>query len=234
MLFDFINSVNKMNRIAFVCIVLSHNLWFNITMKKYKISKFILIMFLVIMAGMIGAAVFFKDALVAFMKQPAFLRHARFVHISAVTIFFTNAVVGMIWEHRSLASNNKKIILHTYNTVTVLDSIFSSPLIILSILGGLSLSFQLGELMQIGWLSVSFVLFLFSGLIWVVTDISTQYKVKRLLAGMQEDETTLPADLIRVMKLRAWIGFAGVLPLAAAFVLMVYKPEMMAVADWFR
>lgn len=88
--------------------------------------------------------------------------------------------------------------------------------------------------MQIGWLSVSFLLFLFSGAIWVITDLSTQNKVKRLLASMREEEKSLPAELIRVMKLRWWIGIAGVLPLAIAFILMVYKPNMAAVADWFR
>jgi len=203
-------------------------------MKKYKLTKIILVVFLVIMAGMIGAAIFFKDAFVALMKQPVLLSHARFIHIAAATIFFSNAVVGMIWERRSLASNNKEIILYTYNTVSFIDSMLSSPLIVLSLLGGLSLSFQLGDLMQIGWLSVSFLLFLFSGVIWVTTDITTQYKVKRLISGMREEEKTLPPELIRVMNLRWWIGIAGVLPLAVAFMLMVYKPDMTAVADWFR
>ena len=203
-------------------------------MKIDKITKIILSVFLVIMAGMIGAAVFMKDAFIALMKQPALLNHARFLHIAAVTLFFSNAVVGMIWERRSLASRNKEIILYTYNTVSLLDAVFSSPMIILSLLGGLSLSFQRGDLMQIGWLSVSFLLFLFSGAIWVITDLSTQNKVKRLLASMREEEKSLPAELIRVMKLRWWIGIAGVLPLAIAFILMVYKPNMAAVADWFR
>ena len=96
------------------------------------------------------------------------------------------------------------------------------------------MSFRLGELMQIGWLSVSFVLFLLSGLVWALTDIPTQYKVKRLIAGIQPEDQTLPAELVRIMKLRWWVGIAGVLPLAVAFALMVYKPDLIPVADWFR
>ncbi len=160
-------------------------------------------------------------------------QHARFLHIAAVTLFFSNAVIGMIWERRSLASGNKEIILYTYNTVAFLDSLLSSPLIILSVLGGLSLSFQQGDLMQIGWLSVSFLLFIFSGIVWVITDIPTQYKFKRLISSMSEEDQSLPAELIRVMKLRWWIGIAGVLPLITVFALMVYKPDMAAVAEWF-
>ena len=203
-------------------------------MKKYLITKVILIVCLFIMAAMIIFAVFFKDAFVSLMQRPMIQNHARMMHIAAVMIFFANAVVGMFWERRSLATGNKEIILYTYNTVTLLDSMLSSPLIILSLIGGLSLSFRLGELMQIGWLSVSFLLFLLSGIVWVITDIPTQYKVKRLIAGILPEDQTLPAELVRIMKLRWWIGIAGVLPLVAAFILMVYKPDITAVADWFR
>ena len=203
-------------------------------MKKYFITKIILLLLLAVMAAMILGAVFLKDAFVALMLQPMLQSHARMMHIAAATIFFANALVGMIWERRSLATGNQQIVLFTYNTVTTLDSLLSSPLIILTLIGGLSLSFRLGELMQIGWLSVSFLLFLLSGLVWVITDIPTQYKVKRLIARIQPEDQTLPEELIRVMKLRWWIGIAGVLPLVVVFFLMVYKPDLVAVADWFR
>jgi len=189
---------------------------------------------LAIMTAMIVAGIFFKEAFVSMVLQPMIQNHARMIHIAAATIFFTNAVVGMILERRSLATADKRIILYTYNTVTFLDSLLSAPLIILSLMGGLSLSFRLGELMQIGWLSISFLLFLLSGLVWVITDIPTQYKVKRLIASIHPDDLTLPAELIQIMKLRWWIGILGVLPLVVAFILMVYKPDMIAVGDWFR
>jgi len=195
-------------------------------------TKSILSVFLVIMAGIIGVAVFFQDTFVALLKNPALLIHARFLHIAAISLFFANAVLGIIWERRSLDSGSKEIILHTYNTVTFLDSLFSSPLIILSLLGGLSLSFNLGELWHIGWLSVSFLLFLLSGLIWIASDIPTQYKVKQLLSQISPEDQQLPAELIRLLNLRWWISMAGVLPLVIVFVLMVYKPDMPAVANW--
>jgi len=142
--------------------------------------------------------------------------------------------VGILWERQGLASGRKEVILHTYNTVTFLDSLFSSPLIILSLLGGLSLSFNLGELWQIGWLSVSFLLFVLSGLIWIASDIPTQYKVKQLLSRLDPEDPVIPDELVRLLKLRLYISMAGVLPLVAVFILMVYKPEMTAVANWFR
>lgn len=196
-------------------------------------TKVILAGFLAVMVGMIGFALVFQEALMVFLSQAAIMRHARFIHIAAVTLFFANAVVGMLWERRSLTAGSKEVILHTYNTVAYLDSRFSSPLIILSVIGGLSLSFSLGDLWQIGWLSVSFLLFLFSGLFWVVSDIPTQYKVKQLMSTLKADDGTLPAELIRLLKVRWWVSMVGVVPLALAFILMFYKPDIMAVADWF-
>ena len=203
-------------------------------MKKDVKAKTILTVFLIVMAGMIGFAVFSQDAFVAMLKNPALLSHARFLHIAAISLFFANAVIGIIWERRSLDSNSKEIILHTYNTVTFLDALFSSPLIILSLLGGLSLSSNLGDFWQIGWLSVSFLLFLLSGIIWIASDIPTQYKVNQLLSLLNQEDQHLPVELISLLKLRWWISMAGVLPLVIVFVLMVYKPDIPAVADWFR
>ena len=197
-------------------------------------TKYVLVGFLAVMAGMISYAIFFQEAFVALLKHPAMYSHARFLHISAVTLFFANAVEGILWERLSLASGSKEVILHTYKTVTFLDSRFSSPLIILSVLGGLSLSFNIGELWQIGWLSVSFLLFLLSGIFWIVGDIPTQYKIKKLISSLKPEEQTFPDELILLFKMRWWISMAGVVPLVIVFILMVYKPEITPVADWLR
>ena len=186
------------------------------------------------MAAMIGFALFFQETFIALLKLPAISVHALFLHIVAATLFFANALVGMLWEKRSLSSGNKEIILHTYKTVAFLDARFSSPLIILTLVGGLSLSFSMGELWEIGWLSVSFLLFIFSGIFWIVSDIPTQYKVKKLMAELKEEDEELPAELLRLLKLRWWISLAGVIPLIIVFALMVYQPEIAAVAEWFR
>ena len=196
-------------------------------------TKLVLFCLLAIMAGMIAFAIFFPAELIALLNRPALYGHALFVHIAATTLFFANAVVGMLWERRSLASGRKDVILHTYATVAWLDARFSSPLIILSVIAGLTLSFAMGDLWQIGWLSTGFVLFLLSGLIWVASDIPTQYKVKKLMAQLDPADRELPEELTRLLKLRWWISLAGVAPLVIVFALMVYKPDIPAVASLF-
>lgn len=190
-------------------------------------TRYILIGSLTLMAGLIVFALFFREQFIALLKQPALYPHILFVHVVAASLFFANAVVGMFWEMRSLSSGRKEIILHTYATVSWLDARFSSPLIILSLVAGLSLSFMMGDIWEVGWLSVGFLLFIFSGLVWVVSDIPTQSRVKKLMASLDPADSTLPEELIRLLKLRWWIGLAGVLPLIVVFALMVYKPDIL-------
>jgi len=197
-------------------------------------TKFILSVSLTIMAGLIAFALFFREEFIAVLNRPALYSHALFVHITAASLFFANAVIGMLWEMRSLASGRKEVILHTYATVAWLDARFSSPLIVLSLVTGLSLSFMMGELWEIGWLSLGFVLFLLSGLIWIASDIPTQYKVKRLMANLDPGDPALPEELLRLLKLRWRIGLAGVAPLMVVFILMVYKPDIPTLVSLFR
>ena len=197
-------------------------------------TKFILSVSLTIMTGLIAFALFFPEEFIAVLNRPALYSHALFIHITASSLFFANAVIGMLWEMRSLASGRKEVILHTYATVAWLDARFSSPLIVLSLVTGLSLSFMMGELWEIGWLSLGFVLFLLSGLIWVASDIPTQYRVKRLMDELKPADPSLPEELVRLLNLRWRIGLAGVAPLVVVFMLMVYKPDIPTLASWFR
>lgn len=196
-------------------------------------TKIILFIFLGLMALAILFAIFFQEAFIALLTQPELYPHALFVHIFSVTLFFANAVLGMAWEYRSLVVGNKDVILHTYKTVAWLDARLSSPLILLSVLSGLMLSFITSDLWSVGWLSVSFVLFILSGVFWVVSDIPTQYKVKTLTEQLDPQSSTITPELMKLLKLRWWISLAGVLPLVIIFVLMIYKPDLVPVARWF-
>lgn len=193
----------------------------------------VLIALLSVMAMMILTAVIFPEQIKEFLNRPALYPHVLFVHIVAVTLFFANAVVGMLWEARSLASGRKEVILHTYRTVTWLDARFSSPLIVFSVITGIMLSIMYGEIWQIGWLSLAFILFVFSGVVWVVSDIPTQYRIKNLIREADPDAPVLPEALIRILKMRVWISAVGVVPLVFVFILMVYKPEIVPPARWF-
>lgn len=197
-------------------------------------SKTILIILLAVMAVMILSSIIFLDELKELLHRPSAYRHMLFAHILVVSLFFANAVIGILWESRSLVSGRREVIFHTYETVSWLDARFSSPMIIASVITGVMLTLMLGDLWQIGWLSLAFLLFLFSGVVWIVSDIPTQYKIKKLMKDVDPAAEGIPDELMRLLKMRLWISLAGVVPLVAVFILMVYKPDITPVGLWFR
>jgi len=197
-------------------------------------TKYILVFFLLLMAGLILFAVFFRAEFIALLNQPAMYSHVRFIHIIAVTLFFANAVIGIIWESRALASHRKEIILHTYGTVSWLDARLSSPLIIVSVISGIMLSIIKGDMMKTGWLSWGFMLFLLSGLLWVITDIPTQRKINMLMEKLDPSEESLTPELYRLLRIRLWVSLGDILPLVIVFILMVYKPDIPVLGALFK
>lgn len=187
---------------------------------------------LTIMAALIVTALIFPREIMATLNQPVLYPHALFVHVVSATLFFANAVVGMLWELRALALGQKEAILHTYRTVSWLDARFSTSLILLAVCSGLILAFTTSTMWEVGWLSTSFVLFLVSGVIWVTSDIPTQYRIRSLMAALRPEDTVLPPGLTRVLKLRWWISLGGILPLVLVFVLMIYKPDFPSLFMW--
>ena len=197
-------------------------------------TRTILLICLGIMGAMILLAALFPDQVRQILTQPQWYPHVLFVHVLSVTLFFANAVVGMLWEARSLGTRRASVILHTYQTVAWLDARLSAPLIVISVIAGIMLSFVLGGIWSIGWLSVSFLLFLLSGVVWIATDIPAQYRIKRLLAEIDPDASSLPENVLRSLRNRIWVSLAAVVPLLVVFALMVYKPEIAPLVEWFR
>lgn len=196
-------------------------------------TKIILHVSLSIMACMILLAIIFPSEFTAILNKPSMFKHVLFLHIMAATLFFANAVIGILWEFRSLVSGKKEVILHTYETVSWLDARLSSFMILISVMSGIMLSIILGDIWEIGWLSQAFLLFLFSGLIWVLIDIPTQNKIKKIFQEIDPADEDLPQELIRLLKMRLWISLSGTIPILIVFIMMVYKPVLLPVAEWF-
>lgn len=188
-------------------------------------SKSILFIYLSIMALMVVTAIAFPDQLTQWLDQPQLYKHVLFVHVVVTTLFFANGLVGMIWELRSLVTKSRAIVIHTYKTVSWLDARFSSLLIVLTVISGIMLSIMYGDIWQIAWLSAAFILFVISGVVWVVSDIPTQYRVKKIIGTLDPSSDHLPPPLVRILKIRLWVSLAGMTPLAIVFALMVYKPS---------
>ncbi len=91
----------------------------------------------------------------------------------------------------------------------------------------------LGGVWTIGWVSIAFSIFMFSGLVWVLIDIPTQYQVNKLFAVLAKGEA-IPPKLKRLLWMRMGVNALGVFPLLLIFFLMIHKPDVPKVGTWLR
>jgi uncharacterized membrane protein len=182
------------------------------------------------MALLIIFALISPKTFTSLLSHPDFYLHAKFIHILSVTLFFANAVIGTFWETKGLLSKNPELIRYTYQTVSWMDAVFTAPLILLAVISGISLGTILGGIWTLGWLSVAFVLFLFSGALWIAIDIPTQYKINRLFQGVEKEALSLPRNLTRLLWARMGINLFTLLPLLVIFYLMIHKPQIQGLA----
>jgi len=189
--------------------------------------------YLGIMAGLIGFGLVFPTFFKTLFSHPEFYIYAKFFHVLSVTLVFANAVIGTLWETRGLLSKNAQIVRYTYKTVTWMDSVFTAPLVVLSVLSGILMATSLGGVWTIGWLSVAFVIFLFSGLFWVMLDIPTQYRVNKLFNALTENVEVLPSQINRLLWFRLGVNLFSLVPLTIIFFLMIFKPEIAPLQEFF-
>ncbi len=198
-----------------------------------KISS-LLKFYLSLMALMIILGLLFPLAFKAAFSRPELYLHAKFFHILSVTLVFANAVIGTLWETRGLLSRRADIVRYTYQTVTWMDSVFTAPLIVVSVLSGILMGTNLGGVWSLGWLSIAFVLFLFSGVIWVVLDIPTQHRVNKLFKSLSESAEVLPSEITKLLWFRLGVNLFSLVPLIIIFILMIHKPDLKPIQEWFR
>lgn len=188
---------------------------------------------LVVMGGMIFVGLMNPEKFKTFFSHPEMHLYAKFAHVLSVTLVFANAVIGTLWETRGLLSRRAEVIRYTYQTVTWMDSVFTAPLILIAVTSGILMATNLGGVWGIGWLSCAFVVFLFSGILWVCLDIPTQYRVNKLFSALKEGSENLPNQITKLLWFRLGLNVLSLVPLILIFFLMIFKPDIEPVQKFF-
>ena len=148
------------------------------------------------------------------------------VHILAAIIFVGNIITAAFWKVRADRSGNLEAIALSTRAVLLADFAFTGPGI-LAVLGtGIAMAGITGwERFQEPWLSLSFILFVVTGIIWLAALLPLQFRMARLARQSAARGSLDPAY---TRSSRLWAIFGGVatlLPIVILF-LMVLKPAM--------
>ncbi len=145
------------------------------------------------------------------------------LHLLGVVLFLGNIVVTAVWKVTADRTARPAVIAHAQRLVTVTDWTLTLPGAVLILFSGYAMAGGREALLSGGWLTTGWLLFITSGLLWLLVLIPIQVKQSRLARGFRDQEP-IPARYWRLAALWSVVGtVATLLPLANLY-LMVFKP----------
>ncbi|MEX1250053.1 MAG: DUF2269 domain-containing protein [Hyphomonas sp.] len=147
---------------------------------------------------------------------------AKFLHVTGVAMLMGNITVTAIWKFFADRDGRPEVLSYAQKMVTYTDWSMTVWGVVLIIGGGyfmaISAHYPLGQ----GWLLWSQILFVLSGLIWILAIVPIQVKQARLAKAFAKGDV---GEVYRSLSRRwlAW-GLVSTFPLLVATWLMVVKP----------
>ena len=146
------------------------------------------------------------------------------LHVVGVILFVGNLLVTGVWKVLADRTRDGRVIAFAQRLVTVTDASFTGAGAVIVLLTGLLMvvPYEI-DFWNVPWLLWGLVLFLASGLLWVLVLVPVQMKQARL-ARTFADGGEIPEDYWRLARLWAVCGTVAMLLPLINVLLMVYKP----------
>lgn len=144
--------------------------------------------------------------------------------IGATVLFGTGAGIAffMLMAHRS---GDARAIAHTAGVVVIADTLFTATAVVLQPTTGAWLAHIAGFPMLHGWIALSLILYVVTGLFWLPV-VWMQLRLRDLARAAVGDGTALPPEYHRLWRLWFAFGFPAFIAVLAIIWLMVVKPDI--------
>jgi uncharacterized membrane protein len=145
--------------------------------------------------------------------------HLKIIHLLCACLFLGNVIVSGVWAAMAERTGRHDIIKFSNRMVLITDCLFTATGAIGVVVTGHLMAQRFGGDTAHGWLTWSYMLFGFSGLIWALVLVPIQLKQRALLNRFDH----ITADYLRLSKVWQISGaVATVVPLPIVY-LMVTK-----------
>lgn len=149
----------------------------------------------------------------------------RLVHVLGATVLFGTGAGIAFFMAMAERTRNPAIIAHVAGVVVIADTVFTATAVVLQPLTGYGLARLLGWPMTEGWLVLSLVLYVVTGLFWLPV-VWIQLRLRDLARQAASDGTPLPPAFDRLYAIWFFCGFPAFLSVVAIFWLMLNKPRI--------
>jgi uncharacterized membrane protein len=144
--------------------------------------------------------------------------------IGATMLFGTGAGIAffMLMAHRS---GDARVVAHTSGAVVVADTLFTATAVVVQPITGGWLAHISGFPVMHGWIALSLVLYVITGLFWLPV-VWMQLKMRDLARAAVRDGAPLPERYYRLWRLWFAFGFPAFFSVLIIIWLMVAKPDI--------
>ena len=149
----------------------------------------------------------------------------RWAHvIGAAVLPGTGAGIAffMLMAHRT---GDPKIVAHTASTVVMGDWLFTASAVVLQPITGILLASAVGWDLSEGWIVVSLVLYVVTGVFWLPV-VWIQQRLRDLAQEAEKRGNALPAEYYKLFRIWFLCGFPAFAAVLGIFWLMLTRPDI--------
>jgi uncharacterized membrane protein len=149
----------------------------------------------------------------------------KFLHvIGAAVLLGTGAGIAffMLMAHRT---GDARVIAGVVRIVVIADFVFTASAVVVQPVTGFLLGWLLGFSLWEGWIALSLVLYLVTGIFWLPV-VWMQMRMRDLACRAAEDGEPLPSEYDRLFHTWFAFGFPAFAAVLAIFWLMIAKPQI--------
>lgn len=148
----------------------------------------------------------------------------RFLHVVGAAVLFgtgTGIAFFMVMAHRT---RNPALIAHVAGTVVIADAVFTATAVVAQPLTGYLLARHVGWPLTEGWIALSLILYVVTGLFWLPV-VWIQMRLRELAKSAAAAGTPLPEHYHRLYRIWFACGIPAFVSVAAILWLMLMKPS---------
>lgn len=157
--------------------------------------------------------------------MPEWVDVLRLLHVVGATVLFgTGAGIAffMVMAHRT---GNAALIAHVAGTVVVADTLFTATAVVLQPVTGYLLAREIGWPLTEGWIVLSLLLFVLTGLFWLPV-VAIQIRLRDLARAAAANGEALPPAYFRLYRIWFVCGFPAFFAVIGILWLMLVKPAL--------
>lgn len=149
----------------------------------------------------------------------------RLLHVIGATVLFgtgTGIAFFMVMAGRT---GKPALIAHVVGTVVIADTIFTATAVVAQPLTGYLLAREIGWSLSEGWIALSLMLYVFTGLFWLPV-VWIQIRLRDIARVAAADGAPLPPEWRRLYRIWFACGFPAFLAVLAIIWLMLARPDI--------